>query len=252
MIDPRIEMMKARTSRIENIVLFVSGKGGVGKSLLSSAVSYILSERGYETAYLDLDFHGPSGQNLFHLDKLMEGGKSGLKTALSGKVKVASIGYMVKDNPLPLSGVDRMEVLLDFFSILDFGELDFLIVDLPPGMGEETIFLQRMFREKLSAVVVTLNSQMSLTTVKRVVNYLKVQKIGIIGAVVNMSNLFGKYEPEQVSRELGIEVIGSITYHPEVEQYKTIKDKLEKTPRFMFEIERLVEKMLGKLSRRLT
>lgn len=247
MIDPRIEMIKHKISKIKNILLFISGKGGVGKSLISSAVSYALSEKGYGTAYLDLDLHGPSGQNLFPLDTLMEGGKDGLKTALSGKVKVASIGYMVKDNPLPLSGLDRMDILLDFFSILDLGELEFLVVDLPPGMGEETIFLQRMFREKLSAIVVTLNSRMSFSTVKRVVNYLKTQKINIIGAVVNMSDLFGRYNPEHVTREIGVEIIGSITYHPEIEEYKTIKDKLRNTPRFMSEIEELVEKILGKL-----
>jgi len=248
MFDPRISLLGKKLKNVESIVLFGSGKGGVGKSMISSATSYILSERGYDVAYLDLDFHGPAGQNLFPVNIQVRGGREGVELPVSDGVRVMSIGYFLGDNPFPLGGREKIDLLIDFFSILNLGKLNSMIIDLPPGMGDELTFTQRVFRDRVSIVVVTTDSELSLDVVERLVKYIKIEKINFLGIVVNMINLFREYNPKQIEQRLQGEILGAISYHPRLEEFKTIKSKLENVHEFRREIEHIVDGLIKKLN----
>ncbi|MEM3397787.1 MAG: P-loop NTPase [Nitrososphaerota archaeon] len=248
MLDPRFSLLEKKFKNIENIVLFSSGKGGVGKSIISSATSYILSERGYDVAYIDLDFHGPAGQSLFPVDIQFKGGKEGLELPTSNGVRVISVGYFLGDNPFPLSGRDKIDLLADFFSILSLGELDFTIIDLPPGMGDELTFTQRILKEKISIAMVTTNSELSLNVVERLIKYAKTEGLRLLGIIVNMADLFKRYGLKQIEEKLQVDILGKVSYYPKLEEFKTIKDKLENIHEFRKEIENIVGGILKKLN----
>jgi ATP-binding protein involved in chromosome partitioning len=248
MFDPRLSLLEKRSEHIKNIILIGSGKGGVGKSIISSATSYILSLKGYDVAYLDLDFYGPAGQNMFPVNVQFRGGRSGMELPISDGVRVMSIGYFLGDSPFPLSGKDKIDILVDFFSILNLGQLDFMVIDLPPGMGDELTFTQRIFRDKVSIVVITIDSELSLNVAERLVRYIKIEKINFLGIVVNMINLFREYNPKQIEQRLQGEILGAISYHPRLEEFKTIKSKLENVHEFRREIEHIVDGLIKKLN----
>jgi len=248
MFDPRISLLGKKLKNVKNIVLFGSGKGGVGKSMISSATSYILSERGYDVAYLDLDFHGPAGQNLFPVNIQVRGGREGLELPVSNGVRVMSIGYFLGDNPFPLGGKEKIDLLIDFFSILNVGKLDSMIIDLPPGMGDELTFTQRIFRDRVSIAVVTTDSELSLDVVERLIKYIKTEKINFLGIIVNMINLFREYNPKQIEQRLRGEILGAISYHLRLEEFKTIRSKLENVREFRREIEHIVDGLIKKLN----
>lgn len=248
MFDPRLSLLEKKSENIKNIILIGSGKGGVGKSIISSATSCILSEKGYDVAYLDLDFYGPAGQNMFPVNVQFRGGKGGVELPISDGVRVMSIGYFLGDNPFPLSGKDKIDLLVDFFSILNLGQLDFLVIDLPPGMGDELTFTQRIFRDKVSIVVITIDSELSLNVVERIVKYIKTEKLNFPGIIVNMVNLFREYDPKLIEQRLQSEILGAISYHSSLEEFKTIKSKIENIHEFRKEVEDIVGKLLKKLN----
>lgn len=248
MFDPRLSLLDKKLENIKNIILFGSGKGGVGKSVISSAIAYILSERDYSVAYIDLDFYGPSGQNLFPVDTQFKGGREGIELPVSDNVRVMSIGYMLGDNPFPIAGKEKIDLLIDLFSILNFPNLDFMVIDLPPGMGDELTFTQRLFKDKVSIAVVTTSSELSLNVVSRLVRYLKVENIRTLGVIINMANLFGEYSPIQIGQKLQLEVLGTVSYYPELEQFKTIREKIENVPEFRRQLREIVDSILDKLN----
>ncbi len=248
MFDPRLSLLEKKLENTENIILFGSGKGGVGKSVISSAASYILSETGYNVAYIDLDFYGPSSQNLFPVGAQFKGGRGGIELPVSNNVRVMSIGYMLGDKPFPITGKEKIDLLIDLFSILNFPILDFMVIDLPPGMGDELTFTQRLFRDKISMAVVTTGSELSLNVVSRLVKYLRVENIHTLGVIINMANLFGEYSPIQIGQKLQLEVLGTVSYYPELEQFKTVKEKIENVPGFRKQLEGIVDGILDKLN----
>ncbi|MCS7125889.1 MAG: P-loop NTPase [Aigarchaeota archaeon] len=244
MIDPRLKLIDKKLEKVESIILFGSGKGGVGKSIISSAISYILSSRGESVAYIDLDFYGSAGSNLFTINSQIRGCRGGIELPVSDGVKVISTGYFLSDNPFPLMGKDKLDLLLDLFSAIDFGSLDFMIIDLPPGMGDEITFTQRMFKDKVSVALVTVSSEMSLTVVERLIKYISAERINLLGVIVNMVNLFRNYRLEELKDRLQTRILGMVSYHPEIELFRTIKEKLENTPSFKNELEEVVENIL--------
>ncbi|MEN2974007.1 MAG: P-loop NTPase [Candidatus Caldarchaeales archaeon] len=247
MLDPRVKLVERNFEKVERIVAFASGKGGVGKSLISSATSYILSLKGYRVAYLDLDFYGYAGPLLFSIDGQIKACKEGIELPISAGVKVMSTGYFLADNPFPLMGKDKIDYLLDLFSAVKFGEIDLMVIDLPPGLGDELTYTQRIFRDKINIVPVTLSSEMSLNVVEKLVKYLKTEEISIIGVIVNMFNIFREYEIDEIRARLELKILSTLSYHPEVENFRTIKEKLENAPRFKKEIEETVENLLKEL-----
>ncbi|MCS7121686.1 MAG: P-loop NTPase [Archaeoglobaceae archaeon] len=247
MIDLRLKVLERKLEKVENVVMVGSGKGGVGKSIFSSAISYTLSKKGYDVAYVDLDFYGPAAPNLFPIERPMKGGRDGLELPTSNGVKVVSIGYLL-DGPLPLKGKDKVDLLIDLLSTLNLGSLNFMILDLPPGLGDEFTFTKRLFQDRVKIVLVTLNSEMSLNVVEKLAKYVKIEKLNLLGIVVNMADLFKEYRLDQLKSRLNGEILGTISYHSKLDYFRSIEEKLKNLPDFAREINSITERILNLLN----
>lgn len=241
-MDPRISLAKMRLDKVGVVILFGSGKGGVGKSLISAAVAHTLSSRGHETAYLDLDIHGPTAPLLFPANPPIRGGREGLIPPVSHGVKVMSVGLFLSENPLPLSGRDKPELVLDLLSAVEWGRLNYLVVDLPPGMGDELVLTRRICGEKARLVLLTTNSSLALNVVKRLRRYAEAEKLKTLGVIVNMLGLFK--EEEKIAESLGLRLLGTISFYPELERFQSIKEKLESVEGFRREVENAAENLV--------
>ena len=201
MIDARLEIIEERLKRIKRIVAVSSGKGGVGKSMVSATMAMALSKK-YKVGLLDLDFYGPSTHIIMNAgDKPVE--KNGLIPPLVENIKFMSIIYFTEDKAAPLKGKDIINAIIELLAITIWGELDFLIIDMPPGMGEEVMAILKFMKEA-EFIVVTTPSILSWETVKKLLLFLKNNRCKILGIVENMVMEHSiKNEIEKFGRYLG-------------------------------------------------
>lgn len=249
MLDHRLEMIKKKLANIENIILVCSGKGGVGKSLVSVSIALALKDKGKRVGLLDLDIHGPVIPLILDLkpEKLL-GDKEGLKPVEAKGLKVMSLALYVGEKPIPLRSIFKESLILDLFSEVNWGSLDYLIVDMPPGTGDEILIPLRLLKDKGKALIVTIPSFLSLSVVKRLIKLLKREKVPILGLVENMSyikcdskiiRLFGEYN----LKELNIPLLASLPFDPEIEEILVKGDDLGKAKLFWNAILKLTSKI---------
>lgn len=236
-LDYRRVGARKMMENVERVVFIGSGKGGVGKSLVASTITLKLSRLGFKVGLLDLDLHGPVASTIFPSERGYEESREGLKPPVVYGVKVASLSYLVSDEqPVPIRGLDKEVSIGEILSIINWGELDYLIVDLPPGTGDETLTAIRLIDKPKEAVLVTLPSKLSLKVVVRALNYILKLKVPILGVIVNMAGIkcgeelikpLGRVD---VSRELGkykVKVLSEIPLDPRVnyvlEEGETLK-----------------------------
>ncbi len=226
--DPLFDRGRKNLSRIRRIIAVAAGKGGVGKSVVSASLALTLSERGRNVGLLDLDVHGPSIPDILHAKGELVATKEGLKPLSVHGIKVMSTGLLIGDNPLPTKGEDKRMLISFLVGLTNWGDLDYLVMDLPPGTGDETIWVLRALRglKNAGVLVVTTPSVLALSVVKRLLNMLKDEKVRIIGLVENMAyfNCEGKeYRPfgsfsEELVREFGLKMMASLPIDPSLEQ----------------------------------
>jgi Mrp family chromosome partitioning ATPase len=211
---------------IKHRIVVFSGKGGVGKTTVAVNLAYALAKRGRNVGLLDADITGPDVPKMTGLlEKPLPTGDKRVMPPLAHGVKVISLASLIpNDTPIIWRGPLRSRALEQFLADVDWGQLDYLIADLPPGTGDEVLTMaQRM--EPRMAVVVTTPQEMSLIDSRRAINMAK--KIGIsrIGVVENMSglkcpecghelDLFGAGGGELVARELDVLLLGSVPMNP--------------------------------------
>ena len=215
--------------RVKNIVAIASGKGGVGKSTITSNLSAGLAKKGYKVGLIDADIYGPSMPTMFDLvnerPKMTEiEGQSLIEPILSNGVKVLSIGFFTdKENAVVWRGPMASKALLQMFNDAHWGELDFLLIDLPPGTGD--IHLSLIQSIPLDGVVIVSTPQeVALADARRGVNMFKMDNVNvpIIGLVENMSwftpeelpdnkyYIFGRDGAKNLAEGLGVPFLGQI------------------------------------------
>jgi ATP-binding protein involved in chromosome partitioning len=206
-IDPREAAARRRLSEIGTVLPVVSSKGGVGKSLLSTVLALLLSRRGYRTGLLDLDFHSPS----VHLI-LGERGKPredrGLLPAEVRGLKFLSVIHFSGERPLLLRKEGISSSLLELLSTTRWGALDYLVIDMPPGSGDELLELLRLAREA-EFLVVSTPSRLCRESVERMVRGLREAGARVAGVVENFSSSPSAWK--------GVRLLGRIGYDPELE-----------------------------------
>ncbi len=214
-----------RLSRAERLLMVASGKGGVGKSLISISLASTLSERGRKVGLLDLDVHGPSIPQVFRSERLIRATKHGLEPLKIDGLELMSLGYIVRGSPVPLGGEDKMSLLKMMVALTNWSNLDYLVVDLPPGTGDEMLLAIRALKRhpRSGAVLVTLPSKLSLSVVRRALDLLRDEGVRVLGIVENMAHIrcggdtvrpFGSLD----YASLGVNVLGNLPLDPAVEE----------------------------------
>jgi len=209
-MDPRLSVITSRLSNINKIISVVSGKGGVGKTVISSLMAYSLARKGKRVGLLDLDFHGPSCHVVLGIRDVFPEEEKGLIPPVVHDISFMSIYFFVGAEPAPLRGNEITNSIIELLAITRWPKLDFLIIDLPPGMGDEALDTIRLIKRG-SFLVVTTPSKLSLSVVSRLIKLLKNQNLDILGLLENMKigddTLIQTY-----AKGNGIKYLGSIPF----------------------------------------
>ena len=220
MVDPRTSVIAERLKEVKRIIAVSSGKGGVGKSLVASTLALALAKKGLKVGLFDLDFTSPSTHVILGIVLGIEGLRpeedKGIVPPIIHGLKYMSIVYYSNDLAVPLRGADVSNVLIELLSITRWGKLDFLVLDMPPGIGDATLDLIRLI-EKPEFLVVTTPSQLAFETVRKLTSLLKALKMPIIGIVENMKRDQTRTIQQQ-TRELGVAYLTEIPYDTKVEE----------------------------------
>jgi ATP-binding protein involved in chromosome partitioning len=216
MVDPRTSIISERMRGIGRIIAVSSGKGGVGKSLVAATLALTLAKKGYKVGLFDLDFTSPSTHMILGIDGVQPKEEKGIVPPSVHGIKYMSIIYYSGEYATPLRGADVSNALIELLSITRWDKLDFLVIDMPPGIGDATLDLIRLIKN-IEFLVVTTPSQLAFETVRKLVSLLKELKIPVIGVVENMKMNDAKIIQRR-SLKLGLNFLEEIPYDPKVEE----------------------------------
>jgi ATP-binding protein involved in chromosome partitioning len=238
--DPRISIINERLKDIRNIIAVSSGKGGVGKSLTASVLALTLVKKGCSVGLLDLDFTSPSTHIILCVEGVQPKEEKGIIPPEIHGLEYMSIVYYTGDYASPLRGTDVSNALIELLSITKWGKLDFLIIDMPPGIGDATLDVIRLIKN-IRFLVVTTPSQLAFETVRKLVNLLNNLKVPVIGVVENMK-VSESESIRQQTKKLGARFVGEVPFDAEIEQAIGKVDLLRKTA-FMDKLETIASKI---------
>jgi ATP-binding protein involved in chromosome partitioning len=211
---------------IRNAVAVGSGKGGVGKSTIAVNLAVVLAQSGAKVGLLDADIYGPNIPTMMGVESLPEQKGEKLTPALAYGVKFMSIGFLVKPGqPIIWRGPMLHSAIRQFLSDVEWGELDYLIVDLPPGTGDAALSLAQSLPLS-GGLIVTLPQQVSLDDARRGLEMFRQLEVDIFGIVENMSylelpdgtrmDIFGSGGGQKMAIEANVPFIGAIPMDPTV------------------------------------
>jgi len=213
---------------IRNAIAVGSGKGGVGKSTVAVNLAVVLAQSGARVGLLDADIYGPNIPTMMGVDRLPASEDQVLIPAEAYGVKVMSIGFLVKpEQPLIWRGPMLHSAIRQFLTDVSWGELDYLVIDLPPGTGDAALSLAQSLPLS-GSVIVTLPQQVSLDDARRGLEMFRQLDIPVFGVVENMSylelpdgsrmDIFGSGGGERLAQESGVPFIGAIPLDPSVRE----------------------------------
>ena len=188
--SPAVDM-----SLIRNVFVVMSGKGGVGKSTVACALAAGLAARGNHVGLMDCDIHGPSVPAIFGIspeDLQVENEKMiPVKPSPNLNLSVISIGLLLPDSDTPViwRGPAKAGAIQQFFTDVSWGALDYLIIDLPPGTGDEPLGIMQLLPKNNGAIIVTIPQDIALASVRKSLTFLQKLDVPLVGIVSNMDGL---------------------------------------------------------------
>jgi len=221
---------KDRLNKIKKKFLIMSGKGGVGKTTVAVNLAIALSLRGKKTGLLDIDIHGPNVPKMLGLQGKRAAG-SGTELSpifIPPSLKVMSIGFLLEESKDAViwRGTLKMHVIEQFLTEVSWGESDYLLIDAPPGTGDEPLSIAQLVPEA-EAIIVTTGQEVSLLDVSKSITFCRKTGMKIAGLIENMSgfscphcgkdiNLFKSGGGEQLALKEEIRFLGAIPIDPEI------------------------------------
>jgi ATP-binding protein involved in chromosome partitioning len=232
-MDKQKDQIQQRMKKIRHKIAIISGKGGVGKSLVTINLAVGLARKNLKgkIAILDADLTGPCVPKMLGLKgKRLGVGPAGIEPSSGPQdVKVVSMDFLLAsdDSPVIWRGPVKTGAIRQFLGEVSWGELDYLLVDLPPGTGDESLSILQLLPELDGVIIVTIPSEVSQAVVKKAVTFARKMDVPILGIIENMSGIscphcgeiievFSKGGGEKVSREMDVELLGSIPLDPQI------------------------------------
>ncbi len=227
MPDPNIgENLKEITS----IIAIMSGKGGVGKTTVAVNLACALASEGKSIGILDADFTGPNVPKMLGIEdsKLAAEGNAIVPAISRNGMRIVSTAFILdsRDSPVIWRGPMKMQVINQFLGQVAWGKLDYLIIDLPPGTGDESLSIAQQI-PRASAIIVTTPQEVALLDSRKSVNFARQLNMNVLGIIENMSgmtcphcgkdiDLFKKGGGEAAAHELGVPFLGRLPIEPEI------------------------------------
>ena len=216
-MEVRTSVIERRLKNINRIIAVASGKGGVGKSLVASTLALNLVKKGHKVGLLDLDLYGPSSHIILGITDLnFPEEDKGIIPQKINDIHFMSIVYFTEDKPAPFRGVDITNIIIELLAIIQWKELDYLIIDMPPGIGNEVLDVIR-YVKKSEFLVVTTPSKVSMGAVGKLLKILKELDIPIIGVLENMKMTESLFIKDTISK-MSIQYIGSASFDHDLEE----------------------------------
>ena len=231
-VDEEIRIAE-NLQKIKHRLLVFSGKGGVGKSTVAANLGLALSERQLKVGLMDVDIHGPNLAKMLGAEgKRLEPSEGNriIPAKVAKNLSVVSISFFLQatDNPVIWRGPLKMKLIQQFLGDVVWGELDWLVIDSPPGTGDEPLSIAQLI-PATGAIIVTTPQEISLMDSRKAVNFARVLKLNIYGIIENMSGLecphcgtvielFKTGGGEQTAKALGVPFLGRIPIDPEIVQ----------------------------------
>ena len=223
-------IVKNSLAKIKNKLVVMSGKGGVGKSTVAVNLAIALAMEGYATGLLDIDLHGPSVPKMLKLeDEAPETDGERMIPVSFGGLKVMSVGFLLRDpdEAVIWRGPMKMGVIKQFITDVLWGELDYLVVDAPPGTGDEPLTICQLLGPEAGAGIVTTPQQVAALDVAKSVNFCCQLEMPVVGLIENMSGfvcphcgevteIFSAGAGEALAQKFGIELLGRIPIDPAI------------------------------------
>ncbi len=216
--------------KIKNKILVMSGKGGVGKTSTSVNLSIALADKGFNIGIMDVDLHGPDVPRMLGLEGTPQVNELNKLNPISysENLKAISIESFTpnKDDAIIWRGPLKFSAIKQFIGDIDWGDLDFLIIDAPPGTGDEPLTVAQTISDA-KAIIVTTPQEVALADVRKSINFCKTVKMEIFGLIENMSGfscphcgemieLFGSGGGEKTANQMGVRFLGRIPFDPKM------------------------------------
>ncbi len=228
--DALQKAVKQNLSRIKKKFIVMSGKGGVGKSSTSVNLALALAKKEQSVGLIDVDLHGPDIPRMLGLDGIldMNADQKLVPKRFNPHLSAVSVASLTEgeDDAIIWRGPVKYSVIQQFIGQVAWGELDFLLIDAPPGTGDEPLTVAQTI-EDAQAVIVTTPQEVSLADVRKSINFCKTVNLPIFGVIENMSglvcphcdcqvDLFGSGGGERTASEMGVPFLGRIPFDPEM------------------------------------
>lgn len=221
-----------RMSKIKYKIMVMSGKGGVGKSTVAVNLALSLVANGLEVGLVDADIHGPNVPKMLGIEDMFPtaaGDGIILPVIVPPRLKVISMAFLLQNTDAPViwRGPMKMTAIKQFLADVEWGDLDYLIVDLPPGTGDEPLSVAQLIPDMDGSIIVTTPQEVALLDARKSVNFARQLKTPIIGIVENMSgftcpkcgeriDLFKVGGGEKSASEMDVPFLGSIPIDPKI------------------------------------
>jgi ATP-binding protein involved in chromosome partitioning len=220
MIDPRLDVIGKRLEPVGRIIPVSSAKGGVGKSVCAALLALSFSSQGYRTGLLDLDFQGASAHLLLDVRLDFPEEESGIKPLRTGNMDFMSFAAFSREHAVPLRGSEVSQAMLELLAITIWDPLEILIIDMPPGIGDEIFDVLRYLRDP-EFLVVTTPSSLVRHVVQRLLAMLSEMKVPVIGVIENMVHPGGGSQAAELAEKYDTALLGSVPFERDIDDLLT-------------------------------
>ncbi len=232
-IEAEHKYISEKMKEINHVIVILSGKGGVGKTTVAINLATALGLNGLRVGVLDADIHGPNTSKMLGIKNYLPSvTESGIMPAIGPlNIKIMSMAFLLPstDTPVIWRGPLKMGAIKQFITDVNWGELDYLIVDLPPGTGDEALTILQLIPKITGVVIVTTPQDVALASVRKSINMVKEMHIPILGIVENMSgfvcpkcghavNIFGEGGAKKAATDMEITFLGNIPIDANITQ----------------------------------